>query len=259
MFKNKKSQVTMFIILGIVVLAVIFSVFYFLGDNIIKKSERDVVFTESSLEPLKDYIGDCMEKYGGEGLELVGKQGGDITPEFYTTYTFLGEDSSNDISYLCYTESFEACANRRPLVAKHIENELKNYILNGLNACVDLDLIRGEGYEIKEGEKELDVSIGTYNVIVTLDYPITITKGDTVIKEERFVKTFDVPLGNLLDVTKDIVDFEITNGEFYTIPYMMENPRVEIEKHRPGDSKVYRVNLFQDDYFFQFAIQNFVY
>ncbi|MBL7147894.1 MAG: hypothetical protein ISS82_03650 [Nanoarchaeota archaeon] len=259
MFRDKKSQVTMFIILGIVILAVIFSVFYFLGDRILKQSEKDVVFTESSLEPLKDYVEDCIKKYGDEGLDLVGKQGGDIEPEFYLTYTFLNEDYSSKINYLCYTESFEPCANRRPLLARHVENELKNYIMNGLNTCVDLELIRNEGYKIEEGERELDVSIGTYNVIVNLDYPITITKGDTTIKEERFVKTFNVPLGKLIDVTKDIVDFEIINGEFYNIPYMLENPRVEIEKHRPGDSKVYRVNIFQDDYFFQFAIQNFVY
>ena len=256
---NKKTQVTMFIILGIVLLAVIFSVFYFLGDKIMKQSDVEIVFTESSLEPLKDYVENCIEKYGNEALELIGKQGGNIIPEFYITYTFLGEDSSNNIAYLCYTESFEPCANRRPLLARYVENELKTYILNGLEECIDLDLIRNEGYDVEEGSKEVDVTIGTNNVIVTLDYPLTITKGDTTINEERFGKTFNVPLGKLIDVTKDIIDFEIINGDFYIIPYMNENPRVEIQRHKPGNSRIYRVNIFQDDYFFQFAIQNFVY
>ena len=51
---NKRGQVTVFIILGIFIVAVVFLVFYFLGDRIIKQSETNVVFDDSGVEPLKN-------------------------------------------------------------------------------------------------------------------------------------------------------------------------------------------------------------
>ena len=80
---NKRGQVTIFVIVGIVIVISVFLVFYFLGDRIKRQTEVEAVFDESSLEPLQDYVGDCIEKHGNEAIELILKQGGKIDPGFY--------------------------------------------------------------------------------------------------------------------------------------------------------------------------------
>lgn len=255
---NKRGQVTSFIILGIVLVVIAFIVFYFLGDILIKE-KKEVMFDESELEPLKNYVEECINLNGDEGLNLIGKQGGDLNPALYINYMFPGDTEMNMLSYLCYTDNFEACINKRPLLAKHIEIEMNAFMFSRLDECIDLDMIRDEGYKVEAGDMSIDTSIGKDVVIINVNYPITISKGDDVIQEERFSYTFNKPLGKLVEVANDIVDDEITLGEFFTVPYMMSHPRIEIEKHRPGDSKVYKIKTFDNDYVFQFAVKNYVY
>src|SRR3989344_8311419 len=100
---NKRGQVTVFVIVGIIILATVFLVFYFLGDRINKKTQTEIVFDQSSLEPLQDYVGDCIEKHGNEAIELVLKQGGKIDPGFY--YYFKNEK----VNYLCYSDNLGPC------------------------------------------------------------------------------------------------------------------------------------------------------
>ena len=67
---NKRGQATVFIILGIVIVAVVFLIFYFLGDKITRESEIDVVFDESSLEPLKIMLRNALKAAGMKRLTL---------------------------------------------------------------------------------------------------------------------------------------------------------------------------------------------
>ena len=263
---NKRGQVTVYVIVGIVIVVSIFLIFYFLGDRIQKQTETEVVFDESSLEPLQDYVGDCITQITDEALDKIGKQGGDISPELYISYNWPEEDYSSNVAYICYTDNFNACINYRPFLAKHVEEELESYIINGLRSCIDLERMRQGGFVVSAdlNGMNVDVNIGDYNVITNLDFPITITKGDTSITENRFTKTFDIPLGKLLDVSRDIIDTEIINGVFNADGYLGYSEVVEIYHHKPGDSIIYRIVLTQDRlsnqnyYYFQFAIKNYV-
>ena len=71
-FMNKRGQVTVFIILGIIILAAIVLVFYLTGNTLVNQSEQKV---NIETKPLKNYVGDCLEKTGNDALNLIGKQG----------------------------------------------------------------------------------------------------------------------------------------------------------------------------------------
>ena len=255
---NKRGQVTVFVIVGIVIVVSIFLVFYFLGDVFKTQTETEVVFDESSLEPLQDYVEDCIEKHGDEALELIGKGGGNIEPGFYQIY--YGEK----LNFLCYTDNYAACVNRRPFLSSYIEGEIDDYLLTKLNECINLDSIRGEGFDVQEGEIDVETSVGKYNVIVTLDYPVTISRGDSVINENRFSKTFNIPLGRILEGVKDIVEFDsslervpIDNFDVISYAYRTSG-EIEIRMDSIEDSKIYEVNLRDDNYIFRFANKRWV-
>ena len=89
---KKKSQITLFIILGIVVLGLFF--FIFITPN--KDINSNVVAFEKST--INNYITSCLKQTSEDALFLLGKQGGNINPESYL--------ESNDfrISYLYKNE-----------------------------------------------------------------------------------------------------------------------------------------------------------
>ena len=255
---NKRGQVTIFVIVGIVIVISVFLVFYFLGDRIKRQTEVEAVFDESSLEPLQDYVGDCIEKHGNEAIELIDKGGGNIEPGFYQMY------HQEKLNLLCYTEEYNACVNRRPFLSSYIEEEINNYLLEKLSECVDLSAIRNEGYTVQEGDIDVQTSIGKYNTIINVDYPITIIKGDNSISENRFSKTFNVPLGKILEAVKDIIEFDsdvnrlpIFNFDVVSYAYRT-NGEVEIQVDSIEDSKIYKVNLRDSPYVFQFATKRWV-
>ncbi|MBS3133717.1 hypothetical protein J4214_00630 [Candidatus Woesearchaeota archaeon] len=253
MFNGKRGQITVFIILGIIIVAVI-GFTYFIFNERTKQIKNDVEFDESKLQPLKEYIESCIKVEGEKALDLIGKQGGDIEPGLYQYYF------DNKISYLCYTDSFTPCFDRRPNLIEHMENELKNHMASKLGACIDFGEIKKAGFKVEHENKiNISVSVGKLNTIMNLDYPITITKGNTIVKENRFSHTFNVPLGRLAEVSKDGVEEEINIGDFFTIPYMLRHQgEIEIERQEVRDSKIYILKLRDDPYKFQYAVRSYV-
>ena len=253
MINGKRGQITIFIILGIIIVA-IFGIVYFIISERAKEIRKEAKFDESKLQPLKDYVEDCIEQEGNKVLELIGKQGGDVDPGLYQYYF------DNKISYLCYTDSFTACYNRRPNLINHMESEIKNYMERNLRSCVNLDEIKKAGFNVESGDEfKVSVSVGKLNTIMNLDYPVTIAKGNTVVKENRFTNTFDVPLGRLAEVAHDGIEEETAIGDFFTVPYMLRHQsEIEIERQEVRDSKVYILNLRNDPYKFQYAVRSYV-
>jgi hypothetical protein len=259
MFLNKKSQVTMFIILGIVIVAVVFFIFYFLGDTIIKQSEKDITFTESSLEPLKDYVERCVERHGGEALRLIGIYG-DLSDNPGTGVMYHYEK----INYLCYTENYGACYVRIPFLEKYYEEKIDEYVLNELRSCINLESIRNEGYSVTSGELSVDTNIGENVVIININYPIKISKGDTVIDENRFSKTFEIPLGAILKAAGEIVEYESNPESLPILPFnilaynLRTLGKVEINMDTIEDSTIYFIKVKNNNYVYRFATRKWV-
>src|SRR3989338_3113173 len=117
---NKRGQVTIFIILGIIILAAVVLVFYLTGDTLVKQSEGKV---NIETKPLKNYVGDCLEKTGNDALTLIGKQGGVINPVNYRLY------ENDKVNYLCYASTdYSLCTNLYPDLRGTIVLELNDYV-----------------------------------------------------------------------------------------------------------------------------------
>lgn len=249
---NKRGQITIFVIVGIIILVTVFLVFYFLGDKIKKQSEVETVFDESSLEPLQDYIGTCIEGHGNEAIEMILKQGGMINPIVYYNY------ENNRINYLCHTNSFDSCENKYPFVDKLIESEIQNYMLDKIPGCIDLSDIRNSGYKVETGEFDIELDVSNYKTIATVYYPITISKGETKITESRFIKEFDVPLGMFAEVAEDVVDEEILFGTFFNQIYEANHPEITVIPFSVGPTKIYKIKIRNYENEFMFAVRGWV-
>lgn len=78
MRRNLKSQVTMIMIVGIVIFIVIGLVLY-LSKTSVKKSQsssKKIQTTPIEVQPIKDFVTNCIDKTSKDALILLGKQGG---------------------------------------------------------------------------------------------------------------------------------------------------------------------------------------
>ena len=104
--KNKKGQLTIFIILGLLILIVLILLFMRTEDL------KSFFLGKSPVEQIKD----CADESLRKGIEIVSKQGGAINPENYYLY------EGNKLDYICFTEqSFQRCVMQKPLLKSSIE------------------------------------------------------------------------------------------------------------------------------------------
>ena len=79
--KQKKSQITIFLILGFVIVSAFFLLSHFKQQTVTKKLDKTVTTVavdELKLQEIKNYIQSCIDKTFSDSLELITRQGGFI-------------------------------------------------------------------------------------------------------------------------------------------------------------------------------------
>ncbi|NCN22546.1 hypothetical protein GW934_03595, partial [Candidatus Falkowbacteria bacterium] len=156
---QKRGQVTVFIILGIVVLVAIALVFMFRSELVSQdfESEMNSIIVPQQLVPVKQYFDACLIDVAEEGIMVLGEQGGyikipeDITPRFdnniYSNSLELSKGS--DVAYWFY-ESANGIEEEQIPTKKDMELQLEEYISNNFQRCFYfVDDFEDEGFEIE--------------------------------------------------------------------------------------------------------------
>ena len=244
MFKNKKGQVTIFIILALAILVIVFLLFR--GGSFMQ-----IISGKSPITQIQD----CVEEAVGESVDILSLQGGSLNPQFYFEY------KGDKIDYLCYTEEYyKTCVMQKPLLRASIEREIGDYIDDKVKSCVDsvvADLKR-DGYEVSFSEIENSVDLVPGNIFVDTKSDLTITKDTT--ESYKTIKTgINSKLYEMIMIASSIANWEARYGDSETMNYMIFYPSMKGEKKKQGDgTTIYiltdRVSLNK----FQFASRSLV-
>jgi len=251
---TKRGQVTLFIILGIIITALVALMLFSKQANIYTPATQENL--QSKMESIEKNIEDCLEDAASEPLYRIAQQGGYLTV-IQGSYR-LWNDSM--ISYLCWNqEQTRACMNRM-LTLAHMQDQLNVAIKQQVETCLD---VQGEADLIKTfdiiapKDYKVDTAIRQDKTEVSLDYPVTLRakSGDTQVSKKQFTKTFNIPLGELYDVSQDIANAEAT-GFFDPLVYMLAKySRYTIYTQKPYPDTIYQIKLREGSYVFQMAIQ----
>jgi len=219
---NKKSQVTVFVIVGIVIVVSVFLVFYFLGDRIKKQTEPEIVLEETSLEPVIKLVQDCISKEVVKGIELVGLQGGYYNPVKYS------QAGDYKVSYDCHKDSSGNYINRLPTLAR-IADEIGEYASGNMDAieqCIDdFNYYKDQGYKITHNIDNMRIGITVDNVIlVDVNYPVEVSKGKFQSSFNEIKFQINSGLMNAYRVATDVVNDECTGNVFNIDNYVINNP-----------------------------------
>lgn len=73
--RKKRAQVTIFIIIGIILLLSTVLVIYLVSRQSVKPLEEAIIVPESA-KPVHEFITGCLEQTSKRGVALLGQQGG---------------------------------------------------------------------------------------------------------------------------------------------------------------------------------------
>ncbi len=206
--KNKRAQVTIFIIIAIILVVGIVS-FFLLRDQL------SITRIPTSLQPIYTNFLSCLEEDTLVGVSVLESQGGYIElPEFEpgslhmpfsSQLNFLG----NPIPYWYYV-SGNGIEKEQVPTKKNMETELEDFIEERIRNC-NLDEYYDEGFEIEFGEPNVLVSISNNDVDVKLNMRMNIRKGDDTASVNVHKLSVKSKLGTLYNSAKEIYDKEQKN------------------------------------------------
>jgi hypothetical protein len=229
---QKKGQFTLLVILGIVIVASVTMIVVF-KDNLFSsqwETQRALSLSvPAEAEDLHNYIAECVREVIEEPVELMGLRGGYISlpsdPIGRGTHNPLSNtleifpDTDFETAYWYYKSANGVSKNQVPEI-EDMENELAEYVNNNLASCAD-DFEIFEENNAEVGEIFTSVEILDDEVQFVIDYPITIDLEDFYFEFEKFYETVDVPLGELYQKSKEIMDTENTDFFLEELTYDM--------------------------------------
>jgi hypothetical protein len=211
----RKGQVTLFIMLGILILFVVvmgifFTTRYFVSP--IQPAEKTV----------QDYVQTCIDVTAARGMMQMGERGGYLTFERDgLPFTFGARPTEGDvlfmsqdagIAYWWFMQSHNDCTDcfltrkNIPTLA-HLETQLERYITNNIGDCVDgFSPFSPQGMSIGTGTMENDVRFTENDILITTDWPITIQQASQTVHLDRFESRVDIPIKKLWTLGRQIVN-----------------------------------------------------
>jgi len=204
---KKRGQITIFIIVGLIL---VFSMFIILYVNKNKIKNLDVL-QSSDIKPIEYYVDLCVKSSASDSLYLIGIQGGYTSqPQFYFQSAYA------KIAYWYYEGQ-----DIYPTISI-MEQELSSYVNRALPECIEsLNVFRDMGFEFEFGEIDTKTKINENNVEFNIDYPITIKKGDSETEIKEFSRNFPVRLGHMHSIAKEIVEKEIEDPDWIDMTYLV--------------------------------------
>jgi len=246
--RNQSGQVTIFIIIGIIIVAAALLIYSFYPQ------------IQSSLGGVQEqnpqsYIQSCVENDLKNTVNQISNQGGSFNPtDNYVLYNDI------KIEFLCYTgEYYRPCIIQQPMLKEHIESEIKNVMDSKVDACFTSlkNSYEGRGYTVTLQSGVKNFELLPSRVVATLNYSLTLTKGTDVEKYNSFIISLNNNLYELSSIATSILNWESLYGDAETTTYMTYYHDLKVEKKFGADgAKIYILTNRNTGNKFQFAVRS---
>lgn len=243
---KKGGQVTLYVILGIIVVFIVSLVLYFslslsqsLGEREVHQEKVGAVEKEN----IALFVSECLANVTSNAVNEIYQKGGyaDIPPELYTPYSVF-----NLTCYCCAS----LCKNAFPppgtvelQIASVIEGN--GEFLSCINDFSLFNVKRGE--KIEAGAFHANVTIVGKEIVVRADYPLTITKGDVVENINEFTVLDRRNLGEILEAVRKHMNVYMNGKEFSLGVHAATEKNIKIEgQFFNGDYEIFSYSSLDD-------------
>jgi len=187
---DKRGQVTIFIIIGVIIIGAVISLFAF-KDNLKFK------FLNPESEKIQVFVESCIEDVGKEVIYEIGQKGGQyIAPNF------------SAIKQIPYYRSEEE--NYMPS-KKQIEEEISFYVSEKLFFCTK-NFVDFPNMKIEQGEINVKTIIESDKVVLDVTYPLSIIQEKNTILIQDF-ENIEIPVrfGIVYDSIEKIISEQLSH------------------------------------------------
>ncbi|HYD03163.1 MAG TPA: hypothetical protein VEC16_02585, partial [Alphaproteobacteria bacterium] len=231
--KNKKAQITMFVIAGIVILfAVALLVYWQNSFNKVRPPVQQLL-VDDSVKPVQQYVTDCLNAISKDALIRLGQNGGYIDipsglkinpakphdsdvlffPPQNIPYWYYGRPCEESSVPCIYIRDPPVCKNGVDCALPYrgqnsMEEQLNVFVEENLQACIDDFRIFNDRFDIDSGDVKVDAKITEDLVWFKMDYPLSISVKGTSQKIDipYFYTEHELKLKEMYEFAREIRD-----------------------------------------------------
>lgn len=245
MLYQKRGQVTIFVIVAIVIVALGALAYFFIP-------KIQTGFGVSTNNP-NVFMQSCVEETLNEIVSEISSQGGSLNPTNYILYR------DKKVEYLCYTsEYYVTCTMQQPLLKEHIENEIRKSISAQKELCLNSlrENFESQSYNVVIGPGDTNVELIPKKIRIIFNNTLTLTK-ESSERYEQLSVVIDNNLYELVGIANSILNMEARYGNSETTVYMNYYHNLKVEKSEQTDgSTIYTLTDRDDGSMFQFATRS---
>ncbi len=230
----KRGQITIFIIIGLVILFIIGTAIYLFNRQTARPFEavRPIIAeVPGEVQPLRDLVESCITRLATDGLRKIGDSGGYIDQK-YLTYNPLAPTEAEavqmspgagpSVAYWWYLKSNNRCKvpdcefdSKRPGLYRgegtlSIEGQLDEYVTKNLRSCLgNFEDFQKRGCIVQElSEPKVTANIATDDVFFVGKYPLRANCGGHSYDIEDSYVTIDLNLREIYNLATELTNFE---------------------------------------------------
>jgi len=205
---SKRGQLTIFIIIGILILAIVGVLLFLVKDNTIKDLEENTVKPSSGKEELQFFLEGCLKDITQEAIIFNSVQGG-----YYEVPSPNMEYSWFKIPYYFEQEVLEI-----PKL-ENVETELEKFIEENIVICLrELSSSRN----VSISGMKIQTVVSSQSVITILDLPLVLYVGEEAIEMKQFRVEVPVELGRAIEIIEKIIEEQKKFPNYIRMSYITE-------------------------------------
>jgi hypothetical protein len=208
--RNKRGQITLFIIIGIVVLFGV-SAFLYVNQQVKKQNQPSVTEVQNipaDLGPIKEYVQNCVDELAKQGFISLGLQGGYIQPPktyIEPPYAITIGNVNDKVSIPNLDE---------------VKRQFQLYVKEVLQGCTaGFEPFLQQGFSVKEDTPISDLTFGN-QTIIKIKYPLTISKEGTNTTLSDFVTSVPIRFRYIDEVAQNLSRLAIQNNGAVDLTYL---------------------------------------
>lgn len=231
---KKRGQITVFIILGIVLLIIFGFLYYLKSEGVTKRLGGETI--TGGFQSMENFISSCVEKSAAEAGFYISEHAG---------YHYI-PDEYVDFYGVKITNAFDYTGSEKVLLLplNQIEENYARKVEENIVDCVDdFKIFKDMKFNVEYGSPSVTINIQQDFSLVKTNFLVTASAGDTIKDFDEFPNV-EVPLriGRFYDIASYLVNEALLHPEAIHVSYL-EKLRTEenINYHVPviGSSLVY--------------------
>ena len=253
---QKKGQVAIFVIIGIIIV-VAFSLLFILKQKNIEVGKSQIdneVFLSTEINSIeKNVLEECAKINSVNALKKYFENGG----SFNEPVNFI-KDNGKKYRILCQSIPNTDNCMTTPLLITAFSTDFSQYLNEKINNCINFDEYENKNYVINKAEKaDVEVSVKGGIILIDINYPFTLTREEFTESSGGINYKIKFPIENFLSVINKIQKEESTTGTFNALVYQIDNlNKYFITVKKPHPDTLYEIKMIEyPDYIFYFAVE----